>query len=110
METKDDFNKYITERVSKPNELDFSFHHFLPQHIYTHDSNKRQIVDYIIKYENIDEFNALMKLYSIEIKYKKNISAKKKKFSVDDISSENLKLINKVYELDFILLKYDIKN
>ena len=110
LKTKDDFNKYITERVSKANELDFSFHHFLPQHIYTHDSNKRQIVDYIIKYENIDEFNALMKLYSIEIKYKKNISAKKKKFSVDDISNENLKLINKVYELDFILLKYDIKN
>lgn len=83
--------------------LDLSNYHFLPQHLYTHKEGK-QIIDFIIKYEEINEFNDLMKDYSIDIKYVKN--NKNKKFNVKDIFKENIDLINNVYHLDFEYYNY----
>ena len=81
-----------------------SFHHFLPQNLYTHNQKGEQVIDTIIKYEESNKFNDLMKLYSIDINYVKK--EKKRKFDIKDISKENIKLINEVYHLDFIYYNY----
>lgn len=104
---KQDLNNYIKQQVSKA--YDISFHHFLPQHLYTHDSNGKKIIDYIIKYEEINKFNDLMAKYKIDIKYKKAIE-KNKKFTIKDISKDNIILINKIYNLDFKYYKYILIN
>lgn len=96
--TKDDFNNYIKEQVTNT-------YFFLPQHLYTH-NNDKQIVDYIIKYENADKgFNILMDKYKCDIKYIKQTPTTKK-FNIKDISKENINLINKIYEKDFQLYNY----
>jgi hypothetical protein len=105
METKKDLNIYINEQVSIKKKLNLSFLHFLPQHLYTHKEGK-QIIDFIIKYEEINKFNDLMKDYSIDIKYVQKKNNKNKKFNVNDISKENIDLINNVYHLDFVYYNY----
>ena len=102
IKTKEDLNFYINQQVKK--KLDLSFHHFLPQYIYTHNEKGEQKIDIIIKYEEIDKFNDLMKNYLININYIKK--EKKKIFNIEDISKENIKLINEVYNLDFIYYNY----
>ena len=81
-----------------------SFHHFIPQNLYTHKKGE-QIIDFIIKYEEIDNFNNLMKYYLIDINYIKN--DKKRKFNIQDINQENIKLINQIYNLDFLYYNYE---
>ena len=82
-----------------------SFHHFLPQNLYTHNKNGEQIIDFIIKYEEIDKFNDLMKHFNIDIEYVRK-EEPKKKFNIKDISETNIKLINNIYHLDFIYYNY----
>ncbi len=105
METKGDLNLYIKQQINKKKTLDLSFHHFLQQHLYTHNEEGEKIVDYIIKFEEMDKFNALMKDYSIDIEYIFN-NKKKSKFDYKDISEDNIKLINEVYHLDFKYYNY----
>ena len=105
METKEDLNTYINQQVSKKKNIDLNFHHFLPQNIYTHNKNGEKIIDFIIKYEEIDKFNDLMKDYSIDINYIKKEESKKK-FNIEDISKKNIILINEIYHLDFIYYDY----
>ena len=104
METLEDFNIYISEQVAKA--YDITFHHFIPQHIYTH-CNGIQTIDYIIKYEEIEKFNELMKKYNLDINYVKKDSSNDRKFNIKDISKENIKLINEVYDKDFKYYNYD---
>ena len=85
--------------------LDLSFHHFLPQNLYTHNKNGEKIIDIIIKYEEINKFNDLMKQFNIDIEYVIEEKSKKK-FNIKDISEENIKLINNVYHLDFVYYNY----
>jgi hypothetical protein len=66
-----------------------------------------KVVDYIIRYEEIHIFNELMKKYGIDITYIKKES--NLNFTVDDISDENIKLINEVYDLDFNYYNYKKK-
>lgn len=104
MNSIDDLNSYIKKQVSKTNNSDFL--HFKPQYLYIYNNDGIKIVDYILKFENIDiEFNNLMKKYNIDLKYKK-YENKNKKFNVKDISSENIKLINFVYNKDFKYFNY----
>ena len=104
METNEDLNYYITQQVNQKKTMDLSFHHFLPQNLYTHNNKGEKIIDTIIKYEEIDKFNDLMSDYLIDINYVKK--ANKRKFNVEDISKENIKLINHVYDLDFKYYNY----
>ena len=103
METVDDLNRYIEQQVKTAGNL--NFHNFMPQHLYTHDTKHNKIIDYIIKYEEIDKFNDLMDKYFIDIKYIFKDSYRK--FNINNISVNNIKLINKVYDLDFKLLGYN---
>ena len=104
METKEDLNNYINIMVKNASNL--NFHHFMPQHLYTHNKNGVTVIDYIIKYEEMHKFNELMKDYSIDINYTEN-KKDNKKFSVKDISIANIKLINEIYHLDFIYFNYE---
>ena len=105
METKKDLNFYINEQVKKKQVLDLSFHHFLPQNLYTHNESGEKIIDIIIKYEEINKFNDLMKQFNIDIEYVRK-GESKKKFNIKDISEKNIKLINNIYHLDFIYYNY----
>ena len=73
--------------------------------MYTHNEKGEQVIDIIIKYEEIDKFNDLMKQYSIDINYIKK--KRERKFDIKDISRENITLINEVYDLDFIYYNYE---
>ena len=109
--TCEDINNYIFKMVSKAkknNDLVKYFYHFLPQHLYTH-YNGKKMVDYIIKYEEIYKFNNLMKAYNIDITYTKK-KPTNRFFKINNISINNLKLINDVYHLDFVLFNYKKKN
>ena len=105
METKEDLNFYINEQVKKKQVLDLSFHHFLPQNLYTHNESGEKIIDIIIKYEEINKFNDLMKQFNIDIEYVRK-GESKKKFNIKDISEKNIKLINNIYHLDFTYYNY----
>ena len=103
LNTQEDLNNYIFEQVSKAE--DPFFFHFFPQYRYTHHNNKC-LVDYILKYENIEiEFNNLMNLYNIDIKYINNGNTSHK-FTINDISRGNMDLINDVYHYDFVYFNY----
>lgn len=103
LDTEDDFNNYIFEQVSKA--YDPSFFHFFPQYLYTH-YNHKCFVDHILYFENIEtEFNDLMNLYNIDIKYayKEKICHK---FTINNISTKNIDLINNIYHYDFVYFNY----
>ena len=105
MKTIKHLNNYITQQVRKKKEIDLTFYHFFPQHFYTHNEKGEQVVNHIIKYEDISKFNDLMKQYSIDITY--IVKKDKNRFTVKDISKNNIKLINEVYALDFKYYNYD---
>jgi hypothetical protein len=103
--TIDDFNEYIHDRVSKVSNGDFF--HFVPQSEYTHDNDGKQIIHHILKFENLkEEFNNLMKLYSVNINLTMHVNKSVKLFNVDDINEINIILINDVYNKDFELYNY----
>lgn len=107
IKTVDDFNKTIYRYITRPFVYETHFNgHCCPQYYYTHNKDKHQIIDFIIKYEDMNPFNELMKMYDIDINY---ISNKKTihKFNVKDISRDNLNLINQIYHYDFKLLGYE---
>ena len=68
-------------------------HFFTTIFIYTHNFKGEKIIDYIIKYENIEKFNDLMQKYSIDIKYKrtkkKGPQDKTKIFDKSDMTDKN---------------------
>ena len=65
---------------------------------------------YILKFENLEyEFNNLMMKYNLRIKLDKHKNESvNKKFKVSDFSYELIKLINRVYEKDFIEFGYSM--
>ena len=88
--------------------------HLLPQHYYVYDNEGNQIVNHIIRFENItSEFDELMRLYGLNVSLSQNEkinqghqSAEGVKFSTKDFSQYTLNLINEVYQQDFELLGY----
>jgi hypothetical protein len=102
----DEFNDYITERIKKC--MEPQFFHFMPQYIYTHDENNNQIINHIIRFENLkEEFDNLMTNFGLSIVLDIDTNKSIKKYGISDISPENIKLINKVYDNDFKFFNYD---
>ena len=101
----EDFNDYITERVERCHSYDFF--HFTPQYLYTHNESDEQIIDHILRYENLeDEFNSLMKSYDLNIRLDTHENKANKLYAVKDINQKNIDLINKTYHKDFVLFGY----
>lgn len=99
---ENDFNliikKRILNRCRKGN-------HYTEQHKYLDENIKV----HIIYFENLEkEFNQLMNKYGINIKINKKDNACKieKKFNINSFQPELIKLINRIYHLDFIKFGY----
>ena len=79
--------------------------HFTPQYKYI--DNTATI--HILKYEKIEEeFNALMTSYEYNMKLNKKVNVSNTHFRINDISEENIKLIDRVYKNDFEIFGYTL--
>jgi len=80
--------------------------HFTEQYKYYEPNHKQRI----IKYENLEEdMRVLLKEYDIEYNNFKFKVETCFTYSIDDISNQNINLINRVYKKDFELFNYDIR-
>ena len=105
IENKEDFNFYIKQRLS--NLKSEKFHHFKPQYLYIYDKSGKRIVDYILKFENLqDDFKKLMQEFGLNIELDEITNRSFKKFTTNDINKENILLINKIYQKDFKIFGY----
>lgn len=83
--------------------------HFFPQHLYVFDTEGNQVIDHILRFENLDEdFDALMKLYNLDIELPKKLNARNSTdlLTVKDLTMETIYVINKVYLMDFVRFSY----
>jgi len=101
--TIEEFNHYLNLRINNEN-LVYDFVYY----------EGKKIVPHVLKLENLTyEFNKLMFDYHCDVKMQgKNNSTdsyfKNKKFTIEHINSENLKLINKKFEKDFKYFDYEM--
>jgi len=82
--------------------------HFTEQYKYLDSSTKI----HVLKFENLEiEFNALMKLYNYKCTLNKKIQvSKNKRFTINDLSKDTIKLINTVYKKDFEFFGYTMED
>ena len=85
--------------------------HFLPQHHYIYDMNGIQLVDHVLKLENLnEEFSILMKQYNIDVtlpqESKFNARNSSSALAVKNLDSRTIALMNDVYLEDFIRFNY----
>jgi hypothetical protein len=80
--------------------------HYRPQFTFIYDENKKKCVDYIIKYENLNnDIENLNKIHNLNIpKYGNNI----KKNYLKLYNKESILKINELYKHDFELLGYEM--
>jgi hypothetical protein len=84
--------------------------HFIPQHKFIYNENKKLLCDYVGKIENIIEVeNIISKKLKRPIRFTKKNVVNKSTLSIENLyTSEMLKVVNRIYELDFALLRYEI--
>jgi len=101
--TKEDFNKFLINKINSRCKIG---HHYTEQYKYLDKDCKINI----IKFENLEEeFNNLMRKYNIDLKLNKHSNkCNEKKFKVSDFSLDLIRLINVVYEKDFIEFGYSM--
>lgn len=87
--------------------------HWLPQYLFIYDKNGKKIIkkSNIIHFENIkEELNKLFAKYKLDIDFNNAprilCGANNYMFSINDLSVDNIKLINKIYSNDFKLFGY----
>ena len=77
--------------------------HLIPQYHFLFDNNQKMVIDKIIKYENLEQINDFFK----KIKLNKTVKKTPIKHYFDKYDKEMIKIINKVYQLDFTLFAYN---
>ena len=84
--------------------------HYRPQYTFIYDEKNKQFIDYIIRYENLNEdLSKFNKKYNFDIRiYGKDY--KFKKSYINFFNKESLKKINELYKKDFLLLNYKMIN
>jgi len=76
--------------------------------------NNNKVIPHVLKLENLNtDFNKLMFDYNCDIRISKKRNSSDnyyfgKKYGVEDISLENIKLINEKYKKDFIYFDYEM--
>jgi hypothetical protein len=102
---RDGFNQYIQNaiktRANRPRG-----DHYTPQYLYRIGVPGLNI----LKFEDLQtDFSELMTRYNMKISLNKynNTSKARKKFGVNDLGPNSIRLINKVYMQDFNLFEYD---
>ncbi len=109
----DEINDYLNNKLlnikNNPKRL-FNGGHCALQYSYAYDSNDILVVDEILKFENLTEdLENLIQKYNLKLvldKEKTNKSSKSCQLS--DLTDENIKLINKLYKLDFEKFGYNM--
>lgn len=109
--TIEDFNSWIRDNINKVmNNYYCKDGHFIP-HFEYFKYNEKDIIDYVIYFEDIKrQFNILFEKEKIELDTHSNKAEKLKKYGVEDLDNETIKLINKFYHKDFILFNYKMIN
>ena len=114
-ETQGSFNAWIRSMLRKRS---FQTGHLLPQHHYVYNVDGKQLVDHVIRFENLTfEFDELMRLYGLNVTLSQNAKVNQGhrsdegfRFSFKDMTQKTLDLINEVYQKDFELLGYPMIN
>ena len=110
--SKSKFNKILQSRIKrvlKKNKKKWNYklgdkYHYFEQYKYIDFNNKI----HILKFENLEEeFNNLMKKYSLNITLSKHKNKNKKKYTIESLQPDTIKLINRVYHKDFELFGYE---
>jgi hypothetical protein len=111
--TKEDMNCTLTSWIinASENKMNHSIFgrvggdHFTEQYKYLDPTINIRV----LKFENIEnEFNALMKEYNYDFVLNEHLQISPKVFSLKDISSDNIELIQIIYREDFELFGYNI--
>ena len=98
------FNNYIRQKIMRRLPIGG---HYSEQHKYL--DNDPNIKIHILKFENLEEdFNKLMKTYHLNLQLNKDLNRNEKSFSVKDLSTDNIKLINNIYKKDFEKFNYEM--
>ena len=103
--TKKKFNKVLRELINN-RWGDTVGYHYTPQHLYLNTNIKTL---HVLRFENLQrEFEELMSQYSMDLKLDKHVYNHEKKFSLSDLDRKTIKLINKVYVMDFKTFDYEM--
>lgn len=84
--------------------------HYRPQYTFIYDEKNKQFVNYIIRYENLNEdlikfnkkYNFNIRIYGKDYIFKKSY--------IKFFNKESIKKINELYKKDFLLLNYKMIN
>lgn len=101
-------NKWIRQKLSSPELMNKP--HFLPQHYYVQNKLGENVIDHLVRYENLNqEFSELMKKYSLNITLANRANAPAKKtLSKANFTQKTINMINKIFKEDFELLGYSM--
>lgn len=105
-------NRYVQKRAMQS--ITAKRAHYLPQHIYVWDKDNNQMVDHILRFENLtNEFNSLMIQYNISIELTTSTKVNEWKsngiqsrMTVKNLTNETLDILNEVYKEDFQRFHY----
>ena len=101
-------NAYLQEHC-KPGNLREDGH-FIPQYHYCYQSNGEQVVDHILKFENLSvEFANLMREWGLGLKLNRRdgVARHSCKLTVKDLDKRTIDLINSTYSKDFEAFGYE---
>ena len=99
--SKSEFNHYLTREIQSRYRFG---DHYSEQYKYL--IKNKDVKLHILKYENLkQEFNSLMKDYNIDLEID-DPPKKLRYFTTQDISENNINLINKIYDKDFKIFNY----
>ena len=107
----DEFKKYKIPYKRVKNNHFINLIHFRPMYTFVCNTEKKNIVNHIIKFENINtDIKKLFDKYDISQEFLKTNSSKRNHFDFYFNNNSNMiKKFNEIYELDFLLFNYEFK-
>jgi len=100
-------NEWIRQKINKiPNNG-----HLLPQYYYVYNNNGTKVIDHVLRFENLnEEFQELMKSYSLNVTLGNKINVRKNytSLSVANLTRPTIDKINSCYANDFIFFNYSL--
>lgn len=109
-------NSWIQRLIRRKSDIkDGRQYQFLLQYEYVFDEHGNQIVDHVLKFENlISEFNALMEKYSLQPRLSEHERVyerdKSQKLTAKDFNAYTIRSINKYARKDFHMFGYTLIN
>lgn len=83
--------------------------HFKPQYLFVCDQEKKVLVDFIGKYENLEnDFNIITRNLSLEVSLPHENKTAQRKDYHEYYDEETIQIIYRIYQLDFKLFDYSI--